>query len=663
MKNRLNIIVVICICFVALVLSLGAIRIVSANITDSLSDGESSDKMDVISEECRIEEQQAPCGAGFSSNAGSTECDRNYVDRDSVICELNAALERINSGAEKREVSILDYGAIGDGTTDDSSAFFAAIQSGADVIHIPEGIYNLDNSSVLISRFVAFSGADKEKCILKNVNITATSGLKVENLTVDGGAPQSIKYQDKDSKNIRTIEARVMFNVTPASPDAQVVYANCVFYNTDYVSYARHSNSNVNNDGKLYYDISYGCEFFNINKAAIYHRVDNEGIFIAFNNYFHDIGNTESLTGIVAALSLGDITNNSYEEVRKAIIYGNRFDDLFTSDDFSGKNHIINASFVQIYADTASICNNSFRGLHGYGADREAIYTKVRELYIGQNSIIDGGYGEGYICNKGHDGKMIAEVVGNELLGDGGGGIVSYGNAEISSNKVKIANCKYAINVLTREDGIVHTDEAIIIIDNELECGSSEDCSYLYKGNRLTGYGKNTMIKIYNPNYPISIVDNRIRPLSYFFRVIDISSVYTDAEIRNNIIDSIDYSAIALFVSSKEKYVELAKNIRIQIFDNDISLAEGGTATRIRFDSKDAVKSNRVIKFENNTVEFAGNKGSNDYLLKCFAGNGNADELTVDGNTYLAEDSEVIVEYNVKSTKISDQTLTKTLWE
>ena len=94
-------------------------------------------------------------------------------------------------GAKLREtVSVKDFGAVGDGVTDDTAAIQAAINSGASKLFVPNGVYLC---SLSITSTCEIEGESKSGSILKNntsssvlLNITTSANeSKISNLTLD----------------------------------------------------------------------------------------------------------------------------------------------------------------------------------------------------------------------------------------------------------------------------------------------------------------------------------------------------------------------------------------------------------------------------------------------------------------------------------------------
>lgn len=89
-------------------------------------------------------------------------------------------------------VSVKDFGAVGDGVTDDTAAIQAALNSGAETINVPDGIYI--SQALTVPTGVTLQGLGKPTLKLKNgtflaggnfISGASVSGINLRNLTVD----------------------------------------------------------------------------------------------------------------------------------------------------------------------------------------------------------------------------------------------------------------------------------------------------------------------------------------------------------------------------------------------------------------------------------------------------------------------------------------------
>jgi hypothetical protein len=111
-----------------------------------------------------------------------------YVEH---INELREAIDNLNIS------SIKDYGAVGDGVTDDTEAFNAAFAIPNNSIHIPAGTYIVDGINSITVDNIKIYGDQKLLSIVKLKDsstqtgggiftVVSTDGFNVENITING---------------------------------------------------------------------------------------------------------------------------------------------------------------------------------------------------------------------------------------------------------------------------------------------------------------------------------------------------------------------------------------------------------------------------------------------------------------------------------------------
>lgn len=125
-----------------------------------------------------------PDGTGISPNAAGIEYDPPFTGAVTSGYTVQDKLEQT--------VSVKDFGAVGDGVTDDTAAIQAAVDSGATSIQFSEGTYKVTGLSATGTSgspipFLQIQGIGNAKLILANAsNSTVLYFNYVEKLIVDG---------------------------------------------------------------------------------------------------------------------------------------------------------------------------------------------------------------------------------------------------------------------------------------------------------------------------------------------------------------------------------------------------------------------------------------------------------------------------------------------
>ena len=452
------------------------------------------------------------------------------------------------SNTQAGRVSVKQYGAVGDGQHDDYDAFNSAINSGMSEIYVPAGTYYLGNKTVDTGYGISLIGENQAECVIKNGAIRCRHGVSVSNLTFDGGAPQTINYTGGMPEN-----GTVIMIVSP-NGQQNVSYKNCTFKNATVASFAREET------GSFFNDEINGCTFSNIRKVAVYHSL-NIGNANYLSNTFENIGGNDINNGFVSALWIGDVTNNTYVQAVNTVIDGNVFNNLVTKDDFSGTGHSINANFIAIRSDKAVINNNKISNLVGYGQDREAVYTKVRELTISSNVITEGGMGEGYICNKSQTGDSYCTITGNTITGNAGCAIRSYVPGTISGNAIAITNCSSVITNSQRDN--ITGNKELIIRENAINCGTASELNV--NGTVVSKYSTGQAIRITKVKVPIIVEKNSFNTSTPFTNYISVGNPGDSVTIRYNNINRADKDGTGISVySTKNNGILSAGKINVE---------------------------------------------------------------------------------------------------
>lgn len=525
------------------------------------------------------------------------------------------------------------FGAVGDGTTDDSEAFKQMIKAGVSTIRIPIGAFNLNSVVLKFGNHINIEGSSKTDSILKNVSITAPYGISVSNLTCDTGG-----LRDVWTPGVKH-NTKCMFLVTPTGKQT-VEYNNCIFKNAGFVSLA------CSDSAKFESDSAIGCEFRKISIAAICHSC-NSSKSTYYNNKFVGIGDKSTTIGLISAIWIGDVSNVYYTSSDYCVIDKNKFYNLYTGDDFDPNSiHAINGNVIAVRATKADITNNTIKNLVGYGRDREAIYTKVTELLVDSNTIVDGGTGEGYICNKGTDGDSKCTVTNNTIEGEYGCGICQYGTAIIQGNTININHCIAAISTGNRKNQT--GSWPMEIVDNKINCGSGS--AYTYKGHTYSDYSSGYVIKLVNPINKLTISGNEINPTSDYSSYISVGNAEKDVTVEKNIINASGRTGHGILIYTNSTSAANLSQI-VAVKGNNISLGAGQKAVNINFPEK---YSKRKIQFKRNKTNFTSGSDQN-YALTMYSGSNNNDTLEISGNTSNLDKSVLFISTPSKNVNNKDE--------
>ena len=459
------------------------------------------------------------------------------------------------------------------------------INSGANNIHIPAGIYDFKNTEIKLNKFTTIYGDGSNETILKNVCFVAKSGISLMDLSINGGA--TIKgvwthYGEYSNSNIIVLGNHTgYYNVFK--------YENVNFSNADFASFIK--------DGPiLKSDSANNCNFTNIKKIAIYHTTDSMTSSFT-NNTFKAIGDSSTLTGVVSGIFIGDVCNITYTQSYNCTIDHNTFEDLYTADDPDMNRHVLNGNFIAVRARRCTISNNTLSNVHGYGEDREAIYTKVMYLSVINNTVINGGYGEGYITCKGQDGEnAFAIVSGNTITGTYGSGIYTYGASQVKGNNIEISNCKLAIIAHPRS---CSTNRSLSISNNVINCNQGY---YYLNGKKMSDVSKG-LICVDGQQCNVSIQANRITILDNSIQLgaaILLSNVSHDVNISSNIIKNDIKNSCGIAFTSNKKFFIGSKKSNVIINGNNITASD--LAIQIIFENYGGLRSDRFFTIANNKL-------------------------------------------------------------
>lgn len=318
---------------------------------------------------------------------------------------FKSAVNKVFSGLPEGAVNVKDFGAKGDGITDDTIAIQNAINSNKSIIYVPSGTY-LTTSPLLVPNGKTIIGDNPKTTIIKNVSsnvfeLTGNTNLSGDNVIIE--SLQILGYNRQNiAINLENLEtcAYANFNnlliskfniaIKGSQNDRFIPIYNCRLHNNEIAIYVRNNHPLIySNDirgntygiyGKVLYDIKISNNSFSYNDYGIYTENSFQSSQIENNLFFKN-----SIVGIQIE-SFGESSEPS-------IISGNRF--TMTTNQ---KGIIINGSSYTINSNTFQNSEEPFE---------TAIEINNRSWFTTITSnIIEGNYG--ILANGGVNGVTIA---------------------------------------------------------------------------------------------------------------------------------------------------------------------------------------------------------------------------------------------------------------
>ncbi len=286
----------------------------------------------------------------------------------------------------RQTVSVQDFGAVGDGVTDDTTAFVSATASGAVAIYVPSGTYVV-SSFTLTSQQLFGSGTLKWKASTSTTMITLSGdGCKINGLVFDGnGANQS------------SSTALITFSTAP-----NAVIQNNTFKNGRYkcilTDVAVSTGASIKDNNFIDWGTISSCD-------VVTFRSPN---YIASGNYFENIGDGHCIrTGLFS----GDATTTP---VSNGTICGNVF---FTT------LHV--GVTCELYTQGLTITGNSFDGLES-GVKIEASGGTQKDITIDGNVFKNLANVSGTVLN----------ITGNNVIFSNNSVRNCDGSCDVGSNSI-----------------------------------------------------------------------------------------------------------------------------------------------------------------------------------------------------------------------------------
>jgi len=494
-------------------------------------------------------------------NVNMTGWEKPTISDELVIVKHNAAgtVARTQGDKNSERVSVKDFGAKGDGVTDDSAAITNGInyaQANNIELYFPSGVYAIKSwSSITLSGNLEISGDGFNNSIIRGLNSDSfTLFRKIKSLVIQGMCFESLTTVF--DYNAETFETWVIDNL---------VITDCLFKGLGYCgklsTYRGSANLYTAKNLKVANNRVEDCGggfYLNINsfEAAI-----NDNVFLR-------IGAQNRKLITVAGISAGADNLLDEDNTRlqgRTIISGNIFKDFLNTEPAGEKGA---CNFIQMFSNEAIISNNigvNLKNANPLLSDQEAMYWKGKKVQVLNNTFIDAGGYEAVIRCKG-----IAALIPD---------IVVIKNNLIIFNETSL-NQRIGINV-TEGDCFIANNVLIgcgtqgIVVGSEYPSANSADII----NNQILGLNTSS-------NYcrGISLLNNG------------------DIRVKNNVIKYAQITNTAAYAINIEVLLDPLNGINIEIEDNSISYLNGVSgasgscrAIFINYDSATVINSLSII--------------------------------------------------------------------
>lgn len=355
--------------------------------------------------------------------------DLNTTDKSSIVNAINDVLQTFTTRFSNIKIAnVVDYGAVGDGVTNDTSAFDAAFTA-ADVVYVPVGVYVLDPDYV-IAAGKSIIGAHKYNSILKlsgTVGLAIDDYCAVKHIKLTGGSNYVVQIKNHNDGTFEDLlidadscNYGLSLNTASRVRVNDVTVVNALSDGVSCISATECTLSDI----KAYANGRYGFVFLNCSNdelcnSLIYSNanigcccVNSNDLILSGNRYF----------------------NNGYHGVQfntcNNCIYSNSVSDGNTKSgfDFYSSHSCkmvgcisINNDTIGLEIDTLSYYNivsgNCFKKNGTYGV---TIYRSPRNTIVGNEFIDNGssGVGSGLLIHDDNTGLSRENVIISNQFGD-----------------------------------------------------------------------------------------------------------------------------------------------------------------------------------------------------------------------------------------------------
>ena len=384
-------------------------------------------------------------GTGITTNASTVEYDPPFTGALTSGYTVQDKLSQY--------VSVKDFGATGNGTTDDTAAIQAAINSVASsggTVFLPTGIYKVISTLNIQSSYVSLVGDGRGATIIRSASAT-NDVIYLQGLSSPGVYNNTLRDFDIRFSVTRTAGNAIrMYRANQIIVERVNIDAawNCFnLKTTNNVVLTEVVGSNVKGD--------YGCYWYSLADGT-----ERSDVLTMANTVFNNNsngGNGIVLDGFVQTLRLvcvGILNANYGIQVKNTAASGSYYPAFIECFDLEidGTNNtalqleggrsfsfcgcdVFNLStatgpIVNILADSSGSFTSDIRftGCRIFGGQEQAIYMAGRNFLLA-NSIVGGGNSTGYNCIDLPAGAQDIVIDGNQIGTSWGGFISKYSYA------------------------------------------------------------------------------------------------------------------------------------------------------------------------------------------------------------------------------------------
>lgn len=358
--------------------------------------------------------------------------DLSTTDKTSVILAINEVVsalaqeiidrgnadDAINERIDNRRLyNVRDYGAVGDGITDDTQAFIDAIADmdaiAGGALIIPEGTYLIKNT-IAISKPVSILGDNRYNTILICDNVgtlfdcTGAYGLTVRDIRINGTKTSAKAFNLAGNSFYWTIDTCIIHDFDEGVHVDYAPYGclnNCLLYNANYDVYVQNTDNMDEGDSVFTNNEFLTSEYSNIHlyfASSGGDKIANNkfnggayGCIIEFQNGIYTVDFEFSNNSIENTTNEGvKINMIGTGHVANVVITGNQFDTYGACVLASGvvENLVISGNdlnststrcvWLDTGVDNAIVTGNSFRGYAGIYTNGDAYDATIE---IGDN--------------------------------------------------------------------------------------------------------------------------------------------------------------------------------------------------------------------------------------------------------------------------------------